>query len=60
MSPDLDVAVVGAGMAGLAAAGELRRAGLAVRVFESEPQVGGRTTSFRHDGYTVDTGAEQI
>ena len=60
MSTDLDVAVVGAGLAGLAAATELRRAGLAVRVFESEPQVGGRTTSFRQDGYTVDTGAEQI
>ncbi len=60
MSPDLDVAVVGAGMAGLTAAHELRRAGLEVRVFEEQKHVGGRMHSFRQDGYTIDTGAEQI
>lgn len=58
--PDLDVAVVGAGMAGLTAAEELARSGLSVRVFETSRQVGGRTASFRHRGYTVDTGAEQL
>lgn len=57
---DVDVAVVGAGMSGLTAASELSRAGLSVRVLESCPRVGGRTTSFRYEGYTVDTGAEQI
>ena len=57
---DVDVAVVGAGMAGLTAAHELDRAGLDVRVFEAAPQVGGRMTSVRHDGWTIDTGAEQI
>ncbi|WP_326699900.1 FAD-dependent oxidoreductase [Streptomyces sp. NBC_01754] len=60
MSHDLDVAVVGAGPAGLTAAHELRRAGLAVRVFESHTEVGGRMRSFRHDGWTVDQGAEQV
>ncbi|MEU9184373.1 NAD(P)/FAD-dependent oxidoreductase [Streptomyces sp. NPDC048484] len=60
MTPELDVAVVGAGVAGLTAAHELRRAGLTVRVYEEQPHVGGRMRSFRHDGYTVDTGAEQI
>jgi oxygen-dependent protoporphyrinogen oxidase len=60
MSFDLDVAVVGAGMAGLTAAHELRRAGLEVRVFEEQEHVGGRMHSFRHDGYTIDQGAEQI
>ncbi|GAA4847555.1 protoporphyrinogen/coproporphyrinogen oxidase [Saccharopolyspora rosea] len=60
MSPDLDVAVVGAGIAGLTAADELRRAGLDVRVFESAGHVGGRMASARRDGYTIDTGAEQI
>ncbi|MGP4043617.1 protoporphyrinogen/coproporphyrinogen oxidase [Streptomyces sp. 2A115] len=60
MSPDLDVAVVGAGMAGLTAAHELRRAGLEVRVFEEQEHVGGRMHSFRHDGYTIDEGAEQV
>ncbi|GAB3301995.1 protoporphyrinogen/coproporphyrinogen oxidase [Parasphingorhabdus pacifica] len=60
MSPDVDVAVVGAGIAGLTAAHELRRAGLDVRVYEAAAQVGGRMTSVRQDGYTIDTGAEQI
>jgi protoporphyrinogen/coproporphyrinogen III oxidase len=60
MTPELDVAVVGAGVAGLTAAHELDRAGLTVRVYEEQPHVGGRMHSFRHDGYTVDTGAEQI
>jgi oxygen-dependent protoporphyrinogen oxidase len=60
MSVDLDVAVVGAGIAGLTAAHELSRAGLDVRVFESSEQVGGRMAGFRRSGYTVDTGAEQI
>ncbi|GGX96535.1 NAD(P)/FAD-dependent oxidoreductase [Streptomyces minutiscleroticus] len=60
MTPQLDVAVVGAGVAGLTTAHELRRAGLTVRVYEEQPHVGGRMHSFRHDGWTVDTGAEQI
>ncbi|MFV0138018.1 NAD(P)/FAD-dependent oxidoreductase [Streptomyces sp. HMX87] len=60
MSPDLDVAVVGGGVAGLTTAYELRRAGLDVRVFEEQDHVGGRMHSFRHDGYTIDEGAEQI
>jgi oxygen-dependent protoporphyrinogen oxidase len=60
MSPDLDVAVVGAGMAGLTTAHELRRAGLDVRVYEKHAHVGGRMRSFRHAGYTIDEGAEQI
>ncbi|MFF8018543.1 FAD-dependent oxidoreductase [Streptomyces sp. NPDC007929] len=60
MKPELDVAVVGAGIAGLTAAHELRRAGLAVRVYEQLPDVGGRMRSVRQDGWTVDTGAEQV
>ncbi|WP_020674222.1 FAD-dependent oxidoreductase [Amycolatopsis nigrescens] len=60
MGHDLDVAVVGAGIGGLAAATELRRAGLSVRVYESTHRVGGRMASFRHQGYTVDEGAEQL
>lgn len=60
MSADLDVAVVGAGIAGLTAAHELQNAGLNVRVFEEQSEVGGRMHSFRHQGYTFDEGAEQI
>ncbi|MEW2249607.1 FAD-dependent oxidoreductase [Streptomyces sp. NPDC006975] len=60
MTPEVDVAVVGAGIAGLTAAHELRRAGLTVRVYEQLPQVGGRMRSVRRQGWTVDTGAEQV
>ncbi len=60
MPVDLDVAVVGAGVAGLAVANSLRRAGHEVRVFESADHVGGRMATVHHDGYHIDTGAEQI
>jgi protoporphyrinogen/coproporphyrinogen III oxidase len=60
MEPDLDVVVVGAGVAGLSLAYRLRRTGLSVQVLEAERHVGGRMASFRHSGYTVDTGAEQV
>lgn len=60
MSPDVDVAVVGAGIAGLTAAHELRGAGLDVRVFEAAEQVGGRMATVRTGGCSIDTGAEQI
>ncbi|MER5634557.1 protoporphyrinogen/coproporphyrinogen oxidase [Streptomyces nitrosporeus] len=60
MTPDLDIAVVGAGLAGLAAAHELRRNGHEVSVFEAADAAGGRMRSIRRDGYLIDTGAEQI
>jgi protoporphyrinogen/coproporphyrinogen III oxidase len=60
MSYDVDVAVVGAGIAGLTAARELRRCGLAVRVYEASERVAGRMASVRTDGFTIDTGAEQL
>ena len=60
MSAELDVAVVGAGIAGLSLAHELRGSGRSVQVFESAQHVGGRMASVRHEGYTIDTGAEQV
>lgn len=57
---DLDVAVVGAGISGLAAAHLLQRAGRAVQVFESAERVGGRMACTRVDGYLIDEGAETI
>ncbi|MFD1146207.1 protoporphyrinogen/coproporphyrinogen oxidase [Saccharothrix hoggarensis] len=60
MGAELDVAVVGGGIAGLAAAHELARAGREVRVFEAADHVGGRMATRHVSGFVVDTGAEQI
>lgn len=55
-----DIVVVGAGIAGLTTAHELRRAGRDVRVLEAEDHVGGRMATLRRDGFLIDTGAEQL
>ncbi|NYJ33180.1 protoporphyrinogen/coproporphyrinogen oxidase [Nocardiopsis aegyptia] len=60
MSPAPDVAVVGAGVAGLAAAHHLARAGYSVRVLEAADAVGGRMRTLRSDGFLIDTGAEML
>ncbi len=52
------VIVVGAGIAGLAAAYHLRKAGLRVTVLEKENRVGGRMSTDRIDGMVVDNGAQ--
>jgi oxygen-dependent protoporphyrinogen oxidase len=54
---DVDVAVVGAGAAGLAAATVLRAAGREVLVFEAEARAGGSARTERRDGYLVERGA---
>ncbi|MFD7733428.1 protoporphyrinogen/coproporphyrinogen oxidase [Kitasatospora phosalacinea] len=57
---EVDVAVVGAGIAGLSAAHHLTAAGRAVRVFDGADRVGGRMASSRVDGWLLDEGAETI
>ena len=55
-----DVLVIGAGIAGLIAAGELQRAGRRVLVLDKGRGVGGRLASRRIDGATFDHGAQFI
>lgn len=58
---DLDVAIVGAGAAGIAAARRLGAAGRSVRIFEAAPRMGGRCiTDTRLFGAPVDLGAHWI
>src|SRR3712207_2509534 len=55
------VVVVGAGLAGLAAAVALTAAGIPVRVFEASDDVGGRVRSRRRgDGFVVDHGFQVL
>lgn len=50
------VAVIGAGIGGLAVANILAKAGYAVEVFEQNGQLGGRTGLLEVDGFRFDTG----
>ena len=58
----IDVLIIGAGMAGLAAARELGRAGLTVRVLEARDRIGGRVWTAREGAapMPVELGAEFI
>jgi len=60
MAESCDVAVVGAGLAGLAAAVRLHGAGLDVRVFEAGDAPGGRVRTDRRDGLLLDHGFQLL
>lgn len=57
---DIDVIVVGAGIAGLGAAHDLAGAGASVLVLEAEEHPGGRMHSVRWHDHWVDVGGEEI
>ena len=58
---DADVIVVGAGLAGLAAARDLRRAGHSVLVIEARDRVGGRVLNHRlAAGHVADLGGQFV
>ncbi len=55
-----DVLIIGAGMAGLAAAQSLMTAGKTVRILEARQRVGGRVWSWRNWGAPIELGANWI
>ena len=55
-----EVIVIGAGLAGLAAARELEAAGCEVTVLEAAAQVGGRVATREVDGMTIDEGFQVL
>jgi len=54
------VAVIGAGLAGLAAAHRLQRAGAQVAVFEAQDRVGGRLRTERLDGFAYEPATQAL
>ena len=57
---DVDVAVVGGGMAGLAAAYELQRGRASFVLIEAAPRPGGVVRTERVDGFTLDAGPDSL
>lgn len=52
--------VVGGGLAGLAAAYRLQKAGFEVKVLEKRNRVGGRVKTIRRDGFVIDAGPDAM
>lgn len=56
MSEQLDVAIIGAGLAGLSCAKELKRNKVNFHIFEASESVGGRIKTDNIDGFLLDRG----
>lgn len=57
---ELDVAVIGAGFSGLAAADQLSQQGRRVTVFESAEHIGGRSKAGVLNGHVIDLGGQWV
>jgi protoporphyrinogen/coproporphyrinogen III oxidase len=55
-----DVAIIGGGIAGLAAAYELHKRGVSFLLFEGSPRLGGVILSEHVDGFTFDAGPDAL
>lgn len=60
MTHTVDVAIVGGGIAGLAAAWELQQRGVAACVLEGSARAGGVIQTDRVDGWTIDAGPDAL
>lgn len=56
----MQVAIIGAGSAGLAAAQELNRRGIPTTIYEERPDIGGRNTTRQVAGCVIDHGAQNV
>ena len=54
---DVQVIVIGAGMAGISAAHQLKERGVQVKILEARDRIGGRIYSFKDGGDWLEMGA---
>jgi len=57
---DVDVVVIGAGAAGIAAARRIAAAKLSVVILEARARIGGRAWTYRHNGLALDLGCGHL